>query len=86
MCLSSVIRRQVSAMPKKLLVDHRESGQIISLFTLIHLLQILTISRFSSFSQDLKDFMREAGEVVFSDVSRDGNGVVEFAREQDMLW
>ncbi|KAI6204972.1 hypothetical protein M3Y94_00739300 [Aphelenchoides besseyi] len=33
--------------------------------------------------QDLKDHMREAGEVVYADVNRDGTGVVEFARSDD---
>jgi len=34
--------------------------------------------------QDLKDHMREAGECVFADVYRDGTGVVEFTRRDDM--
>lgn len=34
--------------------------------------------------QDLKDHMREAGEVGFADVFKDGSGVVEFARHDDM--
>ncbi|XP_071946332.1 serine/arginine-rich splicing factor 1B-like [Antedon mediterranea] len=34
--------------------------------------------------QDLKDHMREAGDVCFADVFRDGTGVVEFVREEDM--
>ena len=36
--------------------------------------------------QDLKDHMREAGDVVYTDVFRDGTGVVEFARRDDMRW
>lgn len=36
--------------------------------------------------QDLKDFCRDAGSVLFTDVSRDGTGVVEFEKEDDMLW
>lgn len=36
--------------------------------------------------QDLKDHMREAGDVVYTDVFRDGTGVVEFARKDDMKW
>jgi arginine/serine-rich splicing factor 1/9 len=35
--------------------------------------------------QDLKDYMREAGEVVYADVVG-GRGIVEFAREDDMIW
>ncbi|KAF3702040.1 Serine/arginine-rich splicing factor 9 Splicing factor, arginine/serine-rich 9 [Channa argus] len=34
--------------------------------------------------QDLKDHMREAGDVCFADVQRDGEGVVEFLRREDM--
>ncbi|XP_022089575.1 serine/arginine-rich splicing factor 1A-like [Acanthaster planci] len=34
--------------------------------------------------QDLKDHMREAGDVCYADVYRDGTGVVEFVREEDM--
>uniref|UniRef100_A0A4W5N423 Serine/arginine-rich splicing factor 9 n=2 Tax=Hucho hucho TaxID=62062 RepID=A0A4W5N423_9TELE len=34
--------------------------------------------------QDLKDHMREAGDVCFADVQRDGEGVVEFVRREDM--
>ncbi|XP_053993816.1 serine/arginine-rich splicing factor 9-like [Hylaeus volcanicus] len=34
--------------------------------------------------QDLKDHMREAGDCVYTDVFRDGTGVVEFARREDM--
>ncbi|KAK6061062.1 hypothetical protein COOONC_01274 [Cooperia oncophora] len=36
--------------------------------------------------QDLKDHMREAGEVCYADVSRDGVGVVEFTRLDDMKY
>lgn len=36
--------------------------------------------------QDLKDHMREAGDVVYTDVFRDGTGVVEFTRRDDMNW
>eukprot|EP00795_Rhopilema_esculentum_P015264 gene15265-6473_t len=36
--------------------------------------------------QDLKDHMREAGDVVYTDVFRDGTGVVEFSRKDDMRW
>ncbi|OLL23021.1 Serine/arginine-rich splicing factor 4 [Neolecta irregularis DAH-3] len=37
--------------------------------------------------QDLKDFMREAGQVCFADVprERDGRGVIEYAQREDML-
>ncbi|XP_021175452.1 serine/arginine-rich splicing factor 9 isoform X1 [Fundulus heteroclitus] len=34
--------------------------------------------------QDLKDHMREAGDVCFADVQSDGDGVVEFLRREDM--
>uniref|UniRef100_A0A0C3SJH4 RRM domain-containing protein n=1 Tax=Guillardia theta (strain CCMP2712) TaxID=905079 RepID=A0A0C3SJH4_GUITC len=33
--------------------------------------------------QDLKDFFRSAGEVIFSDVDRQGGGIVEFANKSD---
>ncbi|CAK5090242.1 unnamed protein product [Meloidogyne enterolobii] len=36
--------------------------------------------------QDLKDHMREAGDVVYADVYRDGTGVVEFSRHDDMRY
>ncbi|XP_070572281.1 serine/arginine-rich splicing factor 1B-like [Ptychodera flava] len=36
--------------------------------------------------QDLKDHMREAGDVCFADVYRDGTGVVEFLRYEDMKY
>lgn len=34
--------------------------------------------------QDLKDHMREAGDVCYADVYRDGTGVVEYVRKEDM--
>uniref|UniRef100_A0A671WPJ6 RRM domain-containing protein n=1 Tax=Sparus aurata TaxID=8175 RepID=A0A671WPJ6_SPAAU len=34
--------------------------------------------------QDLKDHMREAGDVCYADVHHDGTGVVEFVRKEDM--
>lgn len=34
--------------------------------------------------QDLKDHMREAGDVCYADVFRDGTGVVEYVRKEDM--
>ena len=34
--------------------------------------------------QDLKDHMREAGDVCYADVNRDGTGVVEFMNRDDM--
>lgn len=34
--------------------------------------------------QDLKDFMRKVGDVVFVDVDRYGEGVVEFSNRDDM--
>ncbi|KAL7672609.1 hypothetical protein ACOME3_007493 [Neoechinorhynchus agilis] len=36
--------------------------------------------------QDLKDHMREAGDVCFADVYRDNTGVVEFLRYDDMKY
>ncbi|KAI8890814.1 hypothetical protein K501DRAFT_290284 [Backusella circina FSU 941] len=38
--------------------------------------------------QDLKDFMRKAGRVTFADIlkDRDGEGVVEFAKREDMKY
>jgi len=34
--------------------------------------------------QDLKDHMREAGDVCYADVNRDGTGIVEFMNRDDM--
>lgn len=36
--------------------------------------------------QDLKDHMREAGDVCFADTYKDGTGVVEFLRHEDMKY
>lgn len=36
--------------------------------------------------QDLKDHMREAGDVCFADTYKDGTGVVEFLRYDDMRY
>uniref|UniRef100_A0A5F4W3A1 Serine/arginine-rich splicing factor 1 n=1 Tax=Callithrix jacchus TaxID=9483 RepID=A0A5F4W3A1_CALJA len=36
--------------------------------------------------QDLKDHMREAGDVCYADVYQDGTGVVEFVRKEDMTY
>lgn len=36
--------------------------------------------------QDLKDHMREAGDVCFADSFKDGTGVVEFLRHEDMKY
>ncbi|XP_067140321.1 serine/arginine-rich splicing factor 1B [Centruroides vittatus] len=36
--------------------------------------------------QDLKDHMREAGDVCYADVYKDGTGVVEFERYEDMKY
>jgi len=36
--------------------------------------------------QDIKDHMREAGDVCFADVYKDGTGVVEFLRYEDMKY
>ena len=32
--------------------------------------------------QDVKDHFREAGDIIFADVFRDGTGVVEFSRQE----
>jgi hypothetical protein len=34
--------------------------------------------------QDLKDFAREAGDVVYTNVNSDGTGVIEFAKESHL--
>nr|CAG4638834.1 EOG090X0HR1 [Cyclestheria hislopi] len=36
--------------------------------------------------QDLKDHMREAGDVCYADVYKDGTGMVEFLRYEDMKY
>jgi len=36
--------------------------------------------------QDLKDHMREAGEVLYADVYKDGTAVCEFSNYEDMKW
>jgi len=36
--------------------------------------------------QDLKDHMREAGDVCFADVFKDGSGVCEYVRYEDMKY
>lgn len=36
--------------------------------------------------QDLKDHMREAGDVCYADTFKDGTGVVEFMRKDDMKY
>lgn len=36
--------------------------------------------------QDLKDHMREAGDICYADVYHDGTGVVEFIRYEDMKY
>merc|ERR1711892_298728 len=36
--------------------------------------------------QDLKDHMRDAGDVCFSDVFKDGTGAVEYRRYEDMKY
>ncbi|KAL3244293.1 hypothetical protein MRX96_018914 [Rhipicephalus microplus] len=43
-------------------------------------------SCFSGSWQDLKDHMREAGDVCYADVFKDGTGVVEFLRYEDMKY
>jgi RNA recognition motif-containing protein len=34
--------------------------------------------------QDLKDFMRKAGDVIHTDVYKNGDGLVEFSNREDM--
>lgn len=34
--------------------------------------------------QDVKDHFREAGDIIFADVYKDGTGVVEFSRHDHM--
>lgn len=36
--------------------------------------------------QDLKDHMREAGDICYADVFNDGTGAVEFIRYDDMKY
>ena len=36
--------------------------------------------------QDLKDHMREAGDVCYADTFKDGTGMVEFLRYEDMKY
>jgi len=36
--------------------------------------------------QDLKDHMREAGDICYADVFHDGTGVVEFVHYEDMKY
>lgn len=36
--------------------------------------------------QDLKDFMRCGGDIVYADVDRRGGGVVEYSNREDMLY
>uniref|UniRef100_A0A0N4U7T1 Splicing factor, arginine/serine-rich 1 n=1 Tax=Dracunculus medinensis TaxID=318479 RepID=A0A0N4U7T1_DRAME len=36
--------------------------------------------------QDLKDHMREAGDICYADVFKDGTGVVEYTRYEDMKY
>ncbi|OZC11587.1 hypothetical protein X798_01447 [Onchocerca flexuosa] len=36
--------------------------------------------------QDLKDHMREAGDICYADVFKDGTGVVEYTRQDDMKY
>jgi len=41
---------------------------------------------FSGSWQDLKDHLREAGDVCYADVFKDGTGVAEFVRREDMKY
>lgn len=36
--------------------------------------------------QDLKDYLREAGDVCYADVYKDGTGIAEFLRYEDMKY
>jgi arginine/serine-rich splicing factor 1/9 len=36
--------------------------------------------------QDIKDHMREAGEVLYAEVYGDGSGIVEFAHSDDVKY
>ena len=36
--------------------------------------------------QDLKDHLREAGDIVYADTYGDGTGIVEFLRYDDMKY
>jgi len=36
--------------------------------------------------QDLKDHMREAGDICYADVMGDGTGVIEYTRHDDMKY
>ena len=36
--------------------------------------------------QDLKDHMREAGDICFADVLPDGTGIIEYVRAEDMKY
>lgn len=40
----------------------------------------------STTKQDLKDYMRDAGDIAFVDVFEDGTGSVEFVRYDDMKY
>lgn len=50
------------------------------------LLDVLSGLPTSGSWQDLKDHMREAGDVCYADVFKDGSGVVEFLRKEDMKY
>ncbi|KAL7671924.1 hypothetical protein ACOME3_006826 [Neoechinorhynchus agilis] len=45
---------------------------------------IVTNVPYSASWQDLKDHMREAGDIVFADVNRDGTGSVEYSNYESM--
>jgi len=51
----------------------------------VYYLNILGLPASGSW-QDLKDHMREAGDVCYADVYKDGSGVVEFLRYDDMKY
>ena len=57
----------------------------LGLFFLCHVLIPAFLQRHARV-HDLKDMMREAGNVLYTDVRSDGSGVVEFSQEKDMLW
>jgi len=48
-------------------------------------LEVSNLPRGSSW-QDLKDFAREAGEILYTNVNTDSTGVIEFAHQGDMEW
>lgn len=58
----------------------------VVIFTVFKLIVFLPGLPSSGSWQDLKDHMREAGDVCFADAFKDGTGVVEFLRLEDMKY